>query len=130
MASNAVRTLRHVRDRHGDQLLHFGGNGPVSEDARAEGAERLGRSRSETSALLGYFAARLREEVFVFGHFGSFPRECLRLTELRSTLIQPRLSRTPHPFASRNTRAMLPSLPLHRPMIGSPQHHRGKPPWG
>ena len=66
MAADAIRTLRHVRDGHGDQLLCLRGNRPFGEHALAEGSEGLGRSGGETVPLFGNLPSCVRIDLFVF----------------------------------------------------------------
>lgn len=53
MSANAVRTLSHMRHRHGDQLLSLRRKCSISKHAPTESLESLGRSGSQTLSLLG-----------------------------------------------------------------------------
>lgn len=55
VASDAVRTLGHVRDGHRDELLGLLGQRAVGEDGFAEGLERVVDARGQLLAMLGLF---------------------------------------------------------------------------
>ena len=60
VAADAIRTLRHVRDRYRDQLLGLRRQRAVRENLLAERAKRRQRVRGEGSALVLQFTGEGR----------------------------------------------------------------------
>src|SRR6185312_14361178 len=58
MTADAVGTLRHVRDRNGDQLLRFGGKRSFGKHALAECAKGTRWSGSKTASLFSDLPSR------------------------------------------------------------------------
>jgi hypothetical protein len=66
VAANAIRTLRHVRDSYGNQLLCPGIEGTFREYAFAESAECIRRPWSQSLPLLGELSGNFGiESLFV-----------------------------------------------------------------